>query len=377
MPDSSTATRFRALDALRGLALGGMILVNNPGSWDHVYAPLEHADWHGFTPTDAVFPAFLFAVGAALHVALKRTNRPLPYPSPASGRGEVTIPWARILRRTAMLFAIGLALNAFPFNEPLHTLRIMGVLQRIALCYGIAAIAVCVLSPRQLLVFALALLLGYWACLVVFATGDPYSLADNAVRRLDLALLGASHLWQGKQIAFDPEGLLGTVPATVNVLAGYGAARWLDARALDAALLRRLFAVAVLLTAAALAWSVVLPINKALWTPSYVLLTCGLDLALLALLIWAIDGRGWNALAVPLEVFGLNPLFLYVLSWLWVEVYALIPSAEHGDAYAWLYAQFLRIASPLNASLLFALAHVALFWLVAWLLWRRRIAIRI
>ena len=353
--------RFVALDALRGLAIALMILVNTPGSWQHVYAPLLHAQWHGFTFADLVFPAFLFVVGAAMFYSLR-------YARPDSKT------LFRIAKRSALLVLIGVALNWFPFSRDLAELRLMGVLQRIGLCYGIAAILVLLVQRRYLPVVAISLLLMYWLALVL-GSSQPYSLEHNLVRQLDLALIGANHLYQGFGIAFDPEGVLSTVPAVSSVLLGYYAAAQLSERDAKAGANWLLCASVLLLLLSAVCaqfW----PVNKALWTGSYVLLSGGLLFALLAILVWFTDVKQHTRLLQPLVIYGTNPLFIYVLSWLWAVTLGLIPLADT-NLYHYLFALLAQFMPPRLASLLFALLHVVLFWWLSQLLYRRNIIIRL
>ena len=355
------AHRFYALDALRGLAIALMILVNTPGSWQHVYSPLLHAPWDGFTFADLVFPAFLFVVGAAMFYALRRSQ-----PDAAT--------FSRIAKRSALLVLIGIALNAFPFQHSLADWRLPGVLQRIGLCYGIAATLVLVINRRYLPVLAVALLLVYWL-LLQLGSAQPYSLQHNLARQLDLALLGANHLYQGFGIAFDPEGVLSTLPAVVSVLLGYYAAQQLSGRSAAAGAVWLLNAGTILLL---LAWlsSQFWPVNKALWSGSYVLLSTGLLLWLLAFMLWLADIKGRRALLQPLVTYGSNPLFIYVLSWLWAVTLGLLPVGDSNlsQTLFMLLGQLL----PLKlASLVFALAHVVMFWWLSRVLYRRNIIIRL
>ena len=211
---AAAAGRYQSLDVLRGLTVALMIVVNTPGSWSHVYAPLLHAPWHGFTPTDWVFPTFLFVVGNALAFTLPRYE--------SMGHRAVL---AKIGKRTAAIVALGLLLCLLPkLGGSLGEVRLPGVLQRIGLCFGIAALVLHYLGERGALVFSVAALLGHWLVLALF--GD-FSLEGNIGRAIDLAVFGPGHLYKGEGIPFDPEGLLGTVPATVNVIGGYFAGRYL------------------------------------------------------------------------------------------------------------------------------------------------------
>ncbi|MBL8308124.1 MAG: DUF1624 domain-containing protein [Rubrivivax sp.] len=383
------APRFRSLDAFRGATVALMILVNNPGSWSHMYPPLAHAPWHGWTPTDLVFPFFLFAVGNALALVM-----------PAEPDAAF---WRRVARRTALIFAIGLFLNASPFVrwspegalvlKDLGTLRTMGVLQRIALCFGAAALIVGLFGRRGALAATAVLLLGTWA---VYATsgaaGDPYSLAGWFGTAVDKALLGEAHLYRGEGLPFDPEGLASTPPAVAQVLLGWWVGARIRGAPADAALVRWLLWRALPLLLVAGLWSNVLPINKKIWTPSYVLLTTGLAMLLLALMVWLIEIRrrpaeqaGWLRFC---EVFGRNPLFVFVLSGFVPRVLALCrwqqPSNVEGVAtwtspLPWLYRHvFAQVGSdPRLGSFLFAVANLAVYAALAFWLDRRRLYVRV
>ncbi len=356
--------RFLALDVMRGLTLALMILVNTPGSWEFVYAPLLHADWHGATPTDFVFPFFMFIVGSAMYFAVR-------------GLGQLT-PAAqikKILRRVALLFFIGVLLSAYPFNESLHQWRVMGVLQRIAIAYGFAAFIILYFGFPARVFISAVLLIGYWGLLNLSA--DPYGLEHNLVRQFDLSVLGANHLWQGKGIAFDPEGILSTFPSIVNVLIGFEVTRVLLGSGDKEKALSNLFVSALVLIAAAIAWNNVFPINKSLWTSPFVLLTCGVAILVLLLLVKIEKSPAMN-IARPayhfFEIIGKNPLFIYVLSGLLATTLYLIP-VGNGNAYSALYGTFRSVTDPYLASLLFALLMVAVLWFVAWVLYRRNIII--
>ena len=365
------AERSLALDVMRGLTVALMIVVNMSLSEQLSYGQLLHARWHGFTLTDAVFPSFLFIVGAAMAFSLERAAQ--------AGRGAA---FARVLRRSALLFGCGLLLYYFPFVQtspdggwgwrPLAEARIPGVLQRIALCQAIAAAVLLWGGTRGAWLFSLLSLAGTWAALAAF--GD-LSLEGNAARRLDLWLFGAGHIYHGEGPPYDPEGLLGTFASSVNVLAGYGATRWL--RAAPAQPLARMVVVGTAAVGLALAWHALLPINKKLWTPSYVLLTVGLDLLVLAALTELIDRRGWRRGLWVLQVFGLNPLAIYLLSEIGNAVMWLTP-LQGSTLMEWIYQQgFQPWAGDKPGSLLYALAYTAACWLPGWWLWRHRIVIRL
>lgn len=350
----SGAGRFLPLDVLRGLTVALMIVVNTPGDWNHVFAPLLHAEWNGFTPTDLVFPTFLFVVGNALAFAL---------PKYASMGGRAVL--AKTARRAAVIFLLGFLLFWFPFTQPLAETRVPGVLQRIALCFALATLVLHFVRERGALIFSVLALLGHW--LVLAAFGD-LTIQGNTGTRLDMWLLGEHHLYRGEGTAFDPEGLLGTLPATVNVIAGYFAARYIQIRGV----LGRMVLIGLVLIGVAMCWDLVLPINKKLWTGSYVLLTVGLDLLLLPLLVYVIEIRGWRWGTYFFEVFGKNTLFIYLFAELAVIV------LDKSRQYARLHeAVFTPLAAPKLASLLFALAFMLACWVVAYALDRQRIYIKV
>ncbi len=353
--------RFLALDVMRGLTLALMILVNTPGSWSHVYPPLLHADWHGVTPTDFIFPFFLFMVGAAMVFAGKSLAA-----LSASARA------LKILRRTLLIFLIGVLLNWFPFTQSLADLRIPGVLQRIALAYFFAAWIVLYFPALWRYLTLAALLFGYWALLLLVP--DPYGLEASLVRQVDLALLGEAHLWQGKGLAFDPEGILSTLPSIASVLFGYEVTRFLMSSPNRALAQWQLLGAGLVLCVAGVVWHSVFPLNKYLWTSSFVLLTSGVAilvlLALARLEALALMRKPFSAL----QMLGENPLFIYALSILWANTLWLIPIGNT-SAYQFSFEFLSRFASPMNASLMFALLNVALLWLVAWWLDRRKIVI--
>lgn len=356
--------RFLALDVMRGLTLALMILVNTPGSWEFVYAPLLHADWHGATPTDFVFPFFMFIVGSAMYFSVRGLSQ-LSFAEQSK----------KILRRAGLMFLIGVLLAAYPFNESLEQWRVMGVLQRIAIAYAFATFIILYFGFTGRMIISAVLLVGYWALLNLSA--DPYSLEHSVVRQFDLSVLGASHLWQGKGMPFDPEGILSTFPSIVNVILGFEATRVLLASEDKQKALLKLAVSAMLLIGVALLWNGVFPINKSLWTSPFVLLTCGFAILLLILLVKLEQSAAANSIKPVyhfFEIIGKNPLFIYVLSGLLATTLYLIPvGGESG--YAALYGVFRTFADPYLASLLFALLMVGILWFVAWVLHKRNIII--
>jgi len=368
------AARFLSLDVFRGLAVCLMIVVNTPGPGAHPYPWLVHARWFGFTAADAVFPSFLFAVGCSMSFAFAQR--------PTAGAFAL-----KVLRRAALIFLLGFLMYWYPFVHrevgawtlsPFADTRVMGVLQRIALCYALAAFAVRYLSPRWLVGLSALLLLGYWGLLLGFGPpGDPFSKLGNAGARLDLFVLGASHLYR-RDGGFDPEGLLGTLPATVNVIAGYLAARYIQAAGGRRAALTRMALLGLLLAIAAYAWTPLFPMSKKLWSGSFVLLTVGMDLVLLAALAAALEGRAPNPAARFFQVFGLNPLAIYLFSELFVTTLQRIEVAPGAGVYDWIGANLFQAAAPGPlGSLLCAIAYMLTCWLLGYVLDRRRIVVRL
>jgi predicted acyltransferase len=348
-----------------------MILVNNPGSWDHVYAPLAHAEWHGWTPTDLIFPFFLFIVGVAVPLAFtKRRAR-------GQSRGRLTL---HVLKRSAILFTLGLFMAAFPYFE-LSGIRIMGVLQRIALVYLAASLLYLTVGSRLRWGLAAGLLVAYWILLSWvpvpgYGAGD-LSPEGNLAAYVDRWALGG-HLWRDN---WDPEGLLSTLPALVTALFGVATGEWLLSPLRDGGKLAGMVAGGAAGVVGGLVWGVWFPINKSLWTSSYVLLTGGIALLVLTLLYWLVDVRGWRSWCMPLVIYGLNAIAVFVASGLVAKSLGLIRLGERGhvvSAKAWIYERlFASWAGPLNGSLAFAVAYVLVWLGLMWVLHARRIYVKI
>jgi predicted acyltransferase len=367
----TTQQRYLALDVFRGLTIATMITVNNPGSWSHIYAPLKHSAWHGCTPTDLVFPFFLFIVGASAFFSFKK------YETKLTGSS-----FLKILKRTALIFLIGLFLNSFPqWQTDWSKLRILGVLQRIALAYFFGSVIVLAVKRKYLPWISLAILLIYWGILWFFGGDDPYSLAGNIAPTVDSFIVGESHLYKGFGLVFDPEGLLSTIPAIVTVIIGFIAGGVISETEKQKVPVKMIIH-GVILTGAGLLWSLVFPINKPLWTSSYVLYTAGLAFVLMAIFIWIIDLKGYTKWTSPLVVFGMNPLFIFALSGIWARCLTRIIKIHEGDTvvngYNWLYQNiFQPFAGNINGSLLFALTHIVVFWFICWVLYKRKIFLKV
>ena len=357
-------TRYLALDAFRGITIALMILVNTPGTWSHVYAPLLHADWHGCTPTDLVFPFFLFIIGSAMFFSFKKSNFAA---SPAQ--------FAKIIKRGFIMFFIGFMLNVIPFTTSMDEWRIMGVLQRIGIAYIVASMLVLLLNRSGVFIVSAIILLGYWF-LLLSAGPAGLTIEGNIIREFDLAVLGANHMYTMRGTSFDPEGLLSTIPAVVSMLFGFELTRYLTSIKDKNASVIKLILIGGLAIGFGALWSIYLPINKSLWTSSYVIYTTGFACLLLAVFVWLIDIKGQEKIVAPLLVYGTNPLFVYVLSFLFVTIYLNISIGDN-TMYHWLYEQFKLIAEPTLASFLFAFSHVVLFWFISLKLYQHKIFIKI
>lgn len=364
--------RLIALDVFRGLTVALMIVVNNPGSWSSVYPPLLHSVWSGCTPTDLVFPFFLFIIGAAMWYSYKKSDHTI--------NKSLVI---KILRRSLIIYLIGLSLNAYAvFSLDLKTIRIMGVMPRIAIAYCIASFIVLGFQVKwQRIIIGLILLL-YWVILILFGGDTPFTLEGNFARTFDISVLGLSHIPIFHGVKFDQTGLLSTLPSIANVLFGYLAGRLIDTSEIKIKAVKRLLIYGVSGIVAALLWNILFPINKPLWTSSFVLYTCGFASLLLGILLWIIDIRDFTKWAKPFLVFGINPLFLYVFS----EVLAItlgfelahLISGDKASVTNWIYSTFfLPVGGQKFGSLMYAIVFAAVCWFAGWLLWRRKVIIKL
>jgi predicted acyltransferase len=377
--------RLLSLDVFRGMTIAGMILVNNPGTWSAVYSPLKHADWHGITPTDYIFPFFLFIVGVAITLSLgKKVEVDI------ETKGKI---YLKIIRRSVIIFLLGLFLAAFPFYNfeksqwiDLSQLRIMGVLQRIAICYLIASLIFIHTNWKQQTVIAVTLCLIYWALMTIIPVpGCSVTTIDdkacNLAAYLDRLLLGENHLWKPAKV-YDPEGLLSTIPAVSTTLAGVLAGHWLRKKIDHYEKVSSFFFFGVVLLAIGYLWSLVFPLNKSLWTSSYVVYTAGLALCFLGFCYYLIDIKGYKFWAKPFVVFGVNPLVLFVGSGIMTKTLIIIKvTHENGTKISlqkWIFDTiFLPLASPINASLLYAISFILLWLFLMWLLYKKGIYIKV
>jgi len=369
----SEPRRIYSIDIFRGMTIALMIIVNNPGSWGHVYAPLLHAKWHGCTLTDLVFPFFLFLVGASMRFAFVKWHY---FPSKEFHK--------HIFWRTFSIFLAGIILNAYPFIKQdwdWSSFRILGVLQRIALAYGLSALMIIRFDFKQMVQILTGILLFYWGILWVGVSGDPFGLETNLVRKLDILILGEEHLYRGFGLYFDPEGLLSTIPSIGTVIIGYLMGGMLHTTKNYTDCSKRMAIFGIVITLIGYIWGFAFPINKALWTSSYVLFTGGIATIILSILTYLIDIKNWKRPFWFFEVFGTNSIFLFMISGLWAKTIINI-KLELNDssvsAYHYLYKTiFFPVAGDLNGSLLFALSHVLGFWLILYWMYRKEIRIKL
>jgi predicted acyltransferase len=437
--------RFYSLDIFRGATVALMILVNNPGSWSHIYGPLEHAPWHGCTPTDLVFPFFLFAVGNAMAFVMPRLEQ--------KGTGGFL---KKVITRTLLIFGIGLFLHWSPFvrwsdgelvfkqwqESETSGIRILGVLQRIALCYFFASLIVYFFKIRGALVTCFILLQLYWLfCLLYGTPGDPFSLAGYFGTQVDKDVLGVAHMYKGEGVPFDPEGITSTMPAIVQVIFGYFVGFYIQKKGKSYEMLSNLFVGGCILIFTGFVWDTVFPINKKIWSSSYVLYTTGLAILVLGILIYLVELRkaheqqrnvsrnlvlavivpsvaiallsswlfdvSWysmvtgalafsfflltllaNRLYKFFDVFGKNALFIFFLSGFLPRLLGLLRWTDHmnekgkpvyTNAFAWFYQEICKPVSDnlKNGSLLYALSMIIFYWLIVYWMDRRKIYIKV
>lgn len=383
--------RLLSLDILRGITIAGMILVNNPGSWGDIYAPLRHAAWNGLTPTDLVFPFFMFIMGVSTYFSLRKYNFEFTWKS-----------FAKILRRTVVIFAIGLGiawfglflrgiLNDKTFLDAVANfdhIRILGVMPRLALCYGIGA-TMALLIPHRSLPWVVGAMLVVYAVILLLGNGFAFS-DDNVISIVDHKVLGENHMYtdtiDGVSLKFDPEGLLSTLPSIAHMLIGFICGGLILGTKDNRERICRLFIVGTILTFSGFLLDFGLPINKKIWSPTFVLTTCGLAASFLALLIWIIDIRGHQKWCRFFESFGVNPLFMYCLGAVLSIVIGSvrIPSGltESGmiSIKGWLYkGLFMPLCQgdATLASLLFAIIFVLFNWCIGYILYKKHIFIKI
>ncbi|HCC86428.1 MAG TPA: DUF5009 domain-containing protein, partial [Porphyromonadaceae bacterium] len=375
------------LDILRGITIAGMIMVNNPGSWSYAYAPLRHAHWHGLTPTDLVFPFFMFIMGVSTFMSLRKFNFE---PSKAA-------VW-KVIRRTILIFVIGLALGWFgqltgglasgePFGVAathFDTLRILGVLQRLALAYGFAALTVVLVKVKLLPWVIGILLLGYF---LILQLGKGFEMSEaNIIAVVDQAVLGAAHMYkdttpEGVRIAFDPEGLLSTIPSIAHVLIGFLFGKLIVEHRDNHTRVEKLLIWGTILAFSGLLLQYGCPINKKIWSPTFVLVTTGFAAQLLGLLIWIIDIHQKKKWSRFFHAFGVNPLIVYVFAGVLANLVSNIRFNWKGETISvkgFAYEVLLQPwAGNYFGSLLYALLFITVCWLFGFILYKKNIFIKL
>lgn len=372
-----TSERFLSLDVFRGLTIALMILVNTPGTGAAMYPYLVHANWFGFTLADLVFPSFLFATGNAMGFSMRKFQG-----SPAADF------WKKVLKRTFIIFLLGFLMYWFPFfrfNDgqvelsPFSETRIMGVLQRIALCYFFGAVIVRYFSIKTIVFICAGILLVYWGILYGFGeTGHELEMATNAGSKFDLAILGEGHIYQKDAIPFDPEGILSTLPSIVNVLAGFLAGVFIRRKGKSFETIAKLLIVGFLLFALAEWWGLIFPISKKLWTSPFALLTIALNLSMLAVLIFAVELKNIRFGSDFFNTFGKNPLVIYLFSELFYITLRLIPVNENQDAFGWVSEEIFQKIFPGSFGVLItAIVFMLVCWALGYWMDKKKIYVKI
>jgi len=390
-----TSSRLLSLDVLRGITISGMIMVNNPGSWGKIYTPLEHAQWNGLTPTDLVFPFFMFIMGVSMYLSYKKFDFKL------SGK-----TFSKLLRRSVLLFLIGLAIGWFSLfcrglvglrteeislldkigqaASNFENLRILGVLQRLALVSFFGSLTVLLFKPKRIPWLIGFILLFYW---ILMAVTGSYSENDSSlVYSIDRAVLGITHMYtdslpDGSKVVFDPEGLLSTLPCIAHVLLGFMAGKLISESKDNSQRIQKLFIFGTIILFLGFLLDYGFPINKKIWSSSFVLATCGLASLLLGLLVWIIDIKGKKQWSIFFESFGVNPMFIYVVAGIISILLANIGFTYYGEwlsTKSFIYSQWLSpVFGDYLGSLVFALLFVTLNWFIGHILYKKKIYIKL
>jgi len=368
--------RFLALDVFRGMTICFMIIVNTTGS-RFTYAPLEHAQWNGFTPTDLVFPSFLFAVGNAMSFVMNKWK--------TLSQSEVL---SKIFKRTFIIFLCGFLLYWFPFFEmdaahhislsPISHTRILGVLQRIALAYCIASLMIYYFKPGTVISISISILLLYWAFMLMGGDQpDPLTMTGNLGDKIDKWLLGPNHMYHGEGVAFEPEGIFSTLPSVVNVTLGYMVGKFIQEKGKTFEGLAKLLLLGASLILIGYFWDLSFPINKKLWTSSFVVYTVGLDCMILSAIIYVVDFLGRTKWTWFFTIFGKNPLFIYLVSEVGATILSIIHPEPNENVISWLYNHIYQHAGLYLGSLLFAISWMLFCWLVGFYMDKKKIYVRV
>ncbi len=364
--------RLTSLDAFRGATIAGMMLVNNPGTWSHIYPQLEHAPWSGWTFTDWIFPFFLFIVGVAMTFSFRYRME--------AGADKKKL-YVQIIRRAVIIFLLGFFLAGFPYFH-LATIRIPGVLQRIAVCYLIASLIVMNSGWKAQLYWIIGLLASYWLMVTLIPVpgygAGVMQPTGSLCWYIDSHVL-AGHTWSGAPVpGFDPEGIVSTIPAIATTLFGVLTGRWLQSERTKEEKTAWMFVAGNIFLLLGAIFDMWLPINKNMWTSSYSIFMAGWALVCLAIFYWLIDVKGYKKWATPLVIYGMNAITVFFLSGVIGRLYTGIirwqtPDGGTQSLQGWLFQTFfLSIASPINASLLYAIFFMLFLFLIAWIMWKKK-----
>jgi predicted acyltransferase len=357
--------RFLSLDVFRGMTICLMIIVNTPGDGAATFAPFLHAEWNGFTPTDLVFPSFLFAVGNAMSFVLPKWEK-LP---------NSTVSF-KILKRTLLIFLLGYLMYWFPFTGSIGETRILGVLQRIALCYGIGSFIAYYMHERVVMILSALLLLIYWYLSMNFGIVGNIPNQQNAGFIFDKWIMGEAHMYHGEGFAFDPEGWLSTLPAIVNVLIGFRVGKFIQEKGKTYEGLTHLLMWGAGFIFLGFMWNYQFPINKKLWSSSFVMLTVGLDMVIIGTIIYRIELQRQLQFSGFFEVFGKNPLVIYLFSELLLTVLNMITIGDI-TLFNWVFNHGFSFFAPYWASLACAVSYMLVCWLLGYILDKFKIYIRV
>ncbi len=360
--------RILSIDIFRGITIAFMIIVNSPGSWNYVFAPLKHASWHGCTPTDLVFPFFIFAVGLSMAFSMRNLQK-----KPKS-------EWVtKILKRTFLIFLVGFLLNWFPFyHKSILDVRVFGVLQRIALSYGIAGLLILFIQKQRYLISTIILgLVGYT---LLMKLGGDFTLENNLGKKIDSLLLPDKNIYGGFGTAFDPEGLLGSIPSAMHVIIGFLIGKYLIDKKSNPSqfLIPAIITGIIFIILGYFILSTSAPVNKPLWTHSYVVYTSGIACILLSLLVLLMDVYKTQTWSIPFKILGRNALFSYVLSIVIVKILITVVKFENGNGYSYLFTEYFQpLFGNYGGSLGFALFILLLVFIGAYTLYRKNIIVKL
>lgn len=374
--------RLLSLDFLRGLTVAAMILVNNPGSWGHIYAPLEHSEWNGCTPTDMIFPFFLWIVGVSIAFAMGTKKE-----DPSQHKAIII----KAIKRGIILYLLGFFLAIFgklvnDYSHALQTVRILGVLQRIGIVFIISSIIFVKSSKKTIFIILVSILVVYWAMMTFIPVpGIGYANLEKETSLAawaDRGILTEAHTWS-QSVTWDPEGILSTIPAIGTCLFGILVGLWMRRKDIDGATkVAWLFSAGILTIILGLIWDLQFPMNKALWTSSFVLYTGGLACVALALCYWIIDVQNYRRFTTPFVIYGINAITVFFLAGLMPRLLGFFTVTRPDGVKVTILTRFYELCyepffSPINASLAWAISYVLGFYILLWIMYKKNIIIKV